>query len=76
MLKSRTEKLGFFVEIKDETEIEYDLTVDCQDNSLRAEYIRLMQKKLDECVHGTREYRIIENAVKYGLDAIEGRLKP
>ena len=76
LLKSRTEKLGFFVEIKDETEMEYDLSVDIQDNSLRAEYIRLMQKKLDEFVHGTREYRIIENAVKYGLDAIEGRLKP
>ncbi len=76
LLKSRSEKLGFFVEIKDETEMEYDLAVDCQDNSLRAEYIRLMQKKLDECVPGTREYRIIENAVKYGLDAIEGRLKP
>lgn len=70
MLKSRTEKLGFFVEIKDETEMEYDLSVDIQDNSLRAEYIRLMQKKLDEFVHGTREYRIIENAVKiwFGRD--------
>ena len=56
--------------------MEYDLSVDIQDNSLRAEYIRLMQKKLDEFVHGTREYRIIENSVKYGLDAIEGRLKP
>lgn len=76
LLKSRSRKFGFYVEINDETEMEYELAVDCNDNSLRAEYIRLMQKKLDECMPGTRDYRIIENAVKYGLDAIEGRLKP
>lgn len=73
LILNRTASLGFYIELKDETETEYDLTVDEADNSLRAEYIRLMNKKAEVYSKGSREYEIVQRALRLGVDAMESK---
>ncbi len=73
LILSRIASLGFYIELRDETETEYDLTADEADNSLRAEYIRLMNKKAELYSKDSREYEIARRALRLGVDAMEAK---
>ena len=71
LLQRRIEGMAFYTELIDKTLPGYDFEVDDNDGSLRAVYIRMMKKRLAELSAGSREYRIAQEALRLGVDAME-----
>lgn len=73
LIANRVQNLAFFVTVEDKTEALRSLTVDENDNSIRAVYIRMLNEIISDAVTED-DRRIAEEALKYGIDALDGRL--
>lgn len=74
LIYNRVKELSFFVTVENNTEVFRNLNADENDNSIRAVYIRMLNEKIANAV-SEEDRSIAEEALKYGIDALDGRLK-
>ena len=73
LINSRIKDKAFFISAYDKMEVYRDLTAGDSDGSLRAVYIRMLNKRIENAAD-EREKKIAEAALKIGIDALDGRL--
>ena len=73
MIGERIKNSAFLVTVEDKTEALRSLTADENDNSLRAVYIRMLNE-LTGASDNEEDRIIAETALKFGIDALDGRL--
>lgn len=68
-IEDRFKKVFYYLGIKNKTLPEYDLSKLTNEKTARGEFVRKLSQKIEKHPEGSRERRISEQALYYGLDA-------
>ncbi len=74
MISERIKGSAFLVTVEDKTKTIRNLNIAENDNSLRAAYIRMLRQRIENA-DTEEERQIAEEALKLGVDAIDGQLR-